>query len=612
MMSLMTFAALFAALLSIGEHGAWRVGFSDGTFADAASCRHGRSLQAERVIDEYSSPNVFVSVETIVSGGVTEIRGRVTAKSKTVTRFCIPGRLRFPGEAVRKFTMPQKAAEGLGVSFNETFFTQRMSRSLNYPSAFADFMRVEFKDGRSAAVYGVRKRPPHAFWRNPVPFVPGVIAAGGDEKGGWLDHEFVCWVKSGETWGAPPVRIVEGRTLQEDLADYAEANGIRRTLAEKLPHGMLEKLKNAPMLLLRGACTNRTAALKFLPVPTLLHLHDYMKGGFDRQYPDMLPPNPAFGTAQELREFIDEAHRLGHLVMPYTNPTWWCDNPRGETFLRCGEEPLARRENGKRYRETYGPPEKGIVGWTTTLWHHDVRAANMKVIRQFTQDFPVDIVFQDQCGARAWKYDFSAFSPSPASYTEGIVSMVEEDSSIVPLATENGWDMVAECQVLLSGLSWATLPANYRQPSWCPQFTNLFPATMWTMEPIASYLMHDKCVFMHHNLGQFVLNERSLAWTLALGYSLNHEMWGHTYARMPKARKWFERLASVQKDVVSRYTGKPLRRWSHIRYSGSGPGAVDAEWGDVRLVVNLEDRDAVVSGVNLKPFGFKIMTGEDK
>lgn len=445
-----------------------------------------------------------------------------------------------------------------------------------------------------------------------MPFVPGVIAAGGDEKGGWLDHEFVCWVKSGETWGAPPVRIVEGRTLQEDLADYAEANGIRRTLAEKLPHGMLEKLKNAPMLLLRGACTNRTAALKFLPVPTLLHLHDYMKGGFDRQYPDMLPPNPAFGTAQELREFIDEAHRLGHLVMPYTNPTWWCDNPRGETFLRCGEEPLARRENGKRYRETYGPPEKGIVGWTTTLWHHDVRAANMKVIRQFTQDFPVDIVFQDQCGARAWKYDFSAFSPSPASYTEGIVSMVEEDSSIVPLATENGWDMVAECQVLLSGLSWATLPANYRQPSWCPQFTNLFPATMWTMEPIASYLMHDKCVFMHHNLGQFVLNERSLAWTLALGYSLNHEMWGHTYARMPKSRRWFEYLASVQKDVVSRYTGKPLRRWSHIRHSGSGPGAVDAEWRDVRLVVNLEDRDAVVSGVNLKPFGFKIMTGEDK
>ena len=71
-------------------------------------------------------------------------------------------------------------------------------------------------------------------------------------------------------------------------------------------------------------------------------------------------------------------------------------------------------------------------------------------------------------------------------------------------------------------------------------------------------------------------------------------------------------LASVQKDVVSRYTGKPLRRWSHIRHSGSGPGAVDAEWRDVRLVVNLEDRDAVVSGVNLKPFGFKIMTGEDK
>jgi hypothetical protein len=612
MMSSFPFVMLFAALLSVGEQGAWRVEFSDGTFADASACAHRQLVSDAVTVDEYASSNVLVSVETSIAGCVTEMKGKVTARTKPISRFHLPGRLRFAAQDVGRFTMPQKAAEGMGVSFNETFFTMRKSRTLNYPSAFADFMRVELKDGRSAAVYGVRRRQPHSPWKNSVPFVPGVLAAGGDEKGGWIEHGFVCWVRPGETWQSPPVRISEGNTLHEDLAAYAAANGLKRSLSDKLPPVTLDKLKNAPMLLLRGACTNRTAALKYLPVPTLLHLHDYMKGGFDKQYPDMLPPNTKFGTSQQLRELTDEAHRLGHLVMPYTNPTWWCDNPRGETFIRCGEAPLARRENGRPYRETYGAPEKGIVGWTTTLWHPDVRAANMKVIRQFSEDFPMDIIFQDQCGARTWKYDFSSSSPSPTAYTEGIVSMVEEDSSIIPLATENGWDMVAESQVLLSGLSWATMPANFRQPAWCPQFTNLFPATMWTMEPIAAYLMHDKCVFMHHNLGQFVLNKRSLAWTLALGYSINHEMWGSTYVRMPKSRRWFEYLASVQRDVVSRYAGKPLRKWRHIRYSGDGPGAVDAIWGDMRLVVNLEDRSATVSGFSLEPYGFKITSGVNK
>ena len=610
MMTGFSFCALLATLLNVGEYGAWRATLSDGTEIQARACHCSRTREGACTREVYTSDRVTVRVDTVTSNGVTELRGAVTAMTKPVTAFYLPGRLRFAGNAVRRLTMPQKAPEGLGVSFNETFFTQRRSRVLNYPNAFADFMRLEMKDGRSVALYGVRERPPHAPWKNPCPFVPGTLGAGGDDKGGWMDHGFVCWVKPGETWRAPPVRLVQGRTLQEDLADYARANGLRRKLAEKLPPDTWTKLKNAPMLLLRGACSNRIAALPFLPVPTLLHVQDYMKGGFDKQYPDMLPPNPTFGTAQELRQLVDEAHRLGHLVMPYTNPTWWCDNPRGETFLRCVEAPLARRENGRFYRESYNAPEKGIVGWTVTFWHPDVQAANRNVIRQFTVDFPMDIVFQDQCGVRQSKYDFNPFSPSPTAYLEGLLSMVEEDASRVPLATENGWDQVAEHQVILSGLSWSTLPANYRQPTWCPQFTNLFPATMWTLEPLAAYLMHDKCIFMHHNLGQFVLNARSLAWTLALGYSVNHEMWGSTYVRRPDRRRWFEYLASVQRDVAARYTGQPLRAWRHIRSPENGPGAVDAVWGDVRLVVNLEDRATVVSGIPLESYGFKLMPSD--
>ena len=72
-----------------------------------------------------------------------------------------------------------------------------------------------------------------------------------------------------------------------------------------------------------------------------------------------------------------------------------------------------------------------------------MRAANRRTVRQFTQELPVDLLFQDQCGARRWSPDFNPASPTPTAYIEGLLSMVEEDSRDVPLATEDGWDRVS-------------------------------------------------------------------------------------------------------------------------------------------------------------------------
>lgn len=60
-------------------------------------------------------------------------------------------------------------------------------------------------------------------------------------------------------------------------------------------------------------------------MPSLIHFADYLQGGFDKQYPDHLPPSPGFGTPEEFRAFAQRSRQLGHLTMPYTNPTWWCD-----------------------------------------------------------------------------------------------------------------------------------------------------------------------------------------------------------------------------------------------------------------------------------------------
>ena len=38
---------------------------------------------------------------------------------------------------------------------------------------------------------------------------------------------------------------------------------------------------------------------------------------------DYLPPNPAWGSGCDLEAAMWRAKDRGHLMMPYSNPTWW-------------------------------------------------------------------------------------------------------------------------------------------------------------------------------------------------------------------------------------------------------------------------------------------------
>ena len=62
--------------------------------------------------------------------------------------------------------------------------------------------------------------------------------------------------------------------------------------------------------------------------------------------------------------------------MPYTNPTWWCDGPKGPTFVKHGEAPLLKKLDGKPAHEQYARNE----GFTVCHWHPAVRAANEQTV----------------------------------------------------------------------------------------------------------------------------------------------------------------------------------------------------------------------------------------
>ena len=469
-----------------------------------------------------------------------------------------------------------------------------------YPPAFADLFHIESQSG-TAAVYRVQPREwaPWQGARDPgAIFVPGRIHCGGDAAGGWCDRPFATYAVRGTTWKSPVVRLTAGGSAPDDLRAYAAANGITRRIEDKMPPAVLEKFKRSVLVYYGGNCNEKLRGLSLLPVPAQIHFAEYLQGGFDKQYPDHLPPAARFGTPAEFRRFFDEAHKMGHLMVPYTNPTWWCDEPKGPTFEKAGEEPLLKQLDGMPSREQYAANS----GFTVCHWHPAVQEANRRTLRQFREEYPVDILFQDQCGVRGWRYDINPSSPRPYASTEGLLSMIDEDSRQVPLSTESGWDGVVNAESQLCGMTWSLVPTE-NPPAWRWSMKARYDPALWEVFPLAEYLAHDKLAMIHHDLGQFVTNRQVLAWTLGLGYSMSYRV--HAPAlRNDAIRHWLLWLDRIQKSVAARYVGHSLDAFAHVRTSPQDDRLLRAEYGPLRVAANLGSRPRQEAGRDLAAYGF--------
>jgi hypothetical protein len=481
--------------------------------------------------------------------------------------------------------------------------THFLSYSTPYPPAFADFLHFETVAGM-ATLFGVQPQQwqPWDGATNPAAiFVPGRLAWGADAQGAYSERAFGTCVSPGQTWKSPIVRLVLGHTAPDALAIYCQANQFSRRLEDKMSPTVLDRFKKSVLVYYEGNCAEKLAHLDQLPTPALVHFADYLMGGFDKQYPDHLPPNSSFGTTADFASFVQRCGQLGLLVMPYTNPTWWCDHPRGPTFMREGEAPLLRKFDGSLSYEIYGVND----GYTVCHWHPAVRAANRITLQQFTTNYPVDILFQDQCGARTWQYDSNPASPTPFAYADGLVSMVAEDSLTKPLGTENGWDRIVNYESQLCGLTWNIVPTE-DAPSWRTFMNDRFPPETWDIFPLAQYIAHDKAAMTHHDLGQFVTDEEVLSWTLGLGFGLSYRTYATDLANRP-AREWLLWLDRLQKSVCARYIGQPVVNFVQDRGTNlvSEPdGVLRATYGQVSIIANLSPSPRLEEGLNLAPFGF--------
>jgi len=523
---------------------------------------------------------------------------------------CIPvpedGGIKAMAEAIRRYV--RAGGNWFEVSgypfYYELYPIRFFSIRRNYPNAFADFLHLDSRAG-SVSLYGVQpqKWPPWEGARNKAAiFVPARLGCGGDERGGYGERFFATYVAQGDTWQSPTVRMEMGKPAVEALRAYCKANEFKRKLEEKMPPALLERFKKSVVLCYPGSCRDKIEALEYLPVPTFLFFADYLKGGFDKEYPDHLPPRPEFGTPEEFRAFIARAQRLGHMVMPYTNPTWWCDHPRGPTFKREGEAPLLRTLDGKLSYESYGPAKND--GYTVCHWHPAVQAANRKTVRRFTEDYPVDVLFEDQCGARSWRYDMNPASPAPYAYFDGLISQVAEDfTKGTPLSTEGGCDRLVNYECQFSGLSFDLVPLGYFRRG-IRLMKEVYPPETWEIFPVALYIAHDKVAMIHHFI-QYVRTREILAWTMGLGFSLNYSA---AAAPSLARNEWFKWLDRVQKSVCARYVGEPLRAFEHEQ--GAAPtrdgGVLRAAYDRINVIANVGPNRRAESGHDLAPYGFYV------
>lgn len=485
------------------------------------------------------------------------------------------------------------------------------SVELPYPAAFADFYQLETSHG-NASLFGVQNVLTDASdpWRTNSLFVPGNLSWGADAAGGYCERGFVTYIGAGETWQSPVVRLVAGYSAADALQQYASANGITRDLGDKMSASLLNDFKRSLLVRAYGNASQLTALVDQMPSPAILHFTDYLKGGFDKEYPDHLPPNATnFGTPAEFLAFLAAAENAGIFTMPYTNPTLWNDDPRGPTFLAAGEAPLARKTDGSLAAEIYF----GLPGYAATPWHPDTQAANRKTAGLFTPEsptnypgethYPVDFLFQDQVGARSWQYDLNPSSPSATAYVHGLAAIAAEDSLKLPGSTENGFDRLINFHAQFCGLAWGLVPTT-DAPVWRRFLNERYDPATWTIFPLAQHLAHDKVAFTYNNLGAPVTNDEVVAWSMGLGYGMTYIIFNNGEMDVPAKREWLRWIDRLQKSVAARYIGEGVSAFSHERSSGHGDGSIGAAYGPVTIDANLEEANLVSGSRTLAPHGF--------
>jgi hypothetical protein len=468
-----------------------------------------------------------------------------------------------------------------GVRLLPGFFERGKRFSSRYPGQmFTDFAYTQLTAG-SFAVYGVQDpRAPliPADWK----ILPHEDFAGGLNK---YHRDFTVAIGPGQQWHAPTTVFSIGTTLTAAMTNYWTRNGhdAMPTLADKLGAERLARLSQAVLIkrdFVQGSSWTFASFQEFLPTlpaRNLLHLVGFGAGGFDRNYPDYLPPSPALGTLAELQALTASARSAGHLVMPYTNPTWW--DGQSPTMNRLGIGVVARDRDGEPIKETY----KGRSGYVVSPHAPAVIARQDQTRDEFTAIVPSDFLFEDQIGARQKpNYDGNPAATSPTGYTQGMVNLARRSAQRLPIMTEGGFDR----------LSWHESGfCNSLRIGWHGWSEDIFDPY-----PLVPLWAHEYLYFNAHNLAGHVMSNDlpALTYFVSMGYALSHDLYTLDLA-------WLKLLDKFQKHLIAPWMGGGMTAFEEL----PTPGRTRTTFGEGTIVTANRTASPMARGSHvIAPHGF--------
>lgn len=465
-----------------------------------------------------------------------------------------------------------------------------------YPFAFCDFFRVEMSYGRSYSFYGVQPM-------NEVSFVPMYWSTYGDAIGGHIERKWFKYLGRGTHGETPKVRFVFGNTIEQDIKDYRLANGFGKPLEQKMDAATLAAWKKS--LLISYSASNlkeQADELDKFPSPSLLYVTNYLRGGFDKQYPDLLPPNPQQGNMDDFLALSTRIREKGMLFMPYTNCTWWCDQPKGPWFKQHGNDALSLTVKGEFHREVYG----SCPGWSVSPWHPDHIEASMKMSREMV-DAGAAVLFQDQSGARGvkrLKFDFNPAAPTPDSYVQGFVNLSTEISKLKPLATEHGHDHMLDAQTEFCGLSYKTMPYDelpWMVGRWLIPYSDSMTPDQYELYPLAQMVAGGNAFFANHLGDATATYPAGVSWHMVLGYHLFIKAKAGRITPINEA--YMQMLSHLQKTIGYQYMGVAPSDFEYLTGSGHH-GVIRVRYDKLTVVGNFSDEPYVLPQVVIAPGGF--------
>jgi hypothetical protein len=439
-----------------------------------------------------------------------------------------------------------------GVTISKAFFTTRKTFAQYYPSHISsDFLAVQTTNGSMALYTKGKDKNLEMTMLGYVDPGTGTVTT--------MQHRFACSVAPGATRVFPPVAIRIGESYVRSGMAYRVDNGFDKfpSLTEKLGakkdrfFSEVTYKWNMPAVNMSFA-QSKAGVIDKLPLPGILVPVTFQNAKHDQLYPDFLPPNPLFGTTDQMKDMVAYAHSKGSLVYPYVNFSWWDlasptlkNLPAGTSLASITDKP-----------ETY----TGTAGITIVPDHPFVLKRTMEERDRLCAPANVglDGLLEDQWGVH---------SMSSTAHFNGVQTNLAAGKAY-NLGTECGIDVQAQ---YLASFMGSMVDWDVRWPAVVTPYATFFP--MWGV------MLRDKVLMYQHGLSQigWTNSKAMVRWNLAYGFQLSNTLF--LYSDTPTSpapedfkkeglhiddNPWIKVAGTFQKFVLSRYADELVTNFESL------------------------------------------------